>query len=519
MKNNVFVIIASFITTLVIGQVPNISYPNNSYVFTTGGPINPLHITNIGGSVPVGAYGQVSTFVGTGEAGAVDGSSTVASFNSPYDVATDALGNFYVADNTNNKIRKISPAGLVTTLAGSGTQGSADGMGAAASFYAPAGIEVDAVGNVYVADTGNRKIRRITPAGEVSTFAGNGNFAIVDGPGSSASFIEPHSLAADLLGNVYVTDAGGDNIRKISPAGVVSTLAGSGIPGSADGIGSAATFNTPLGVAIDQLGNLYVAEASNHKIRKISPTGVVSTLAGSGIVGSTDGLGVAASFSYPVGITTDSSGNLFVTCEGTSNIIRKINSQGMVTTIAGNGTQGSIDGLSTSANFAGPNGIAVDAAGNVYIADLGNNKIRKITQGGYTISPNLPAGLSFDSTTGVISGTPTANTPATNYTVTACNASGCATTTLNITTSVLGTTIFKKDALVVYPNPTSSILNLQFPNEGQADKITITDLTGKVILTQTAHKNQVDVASLATGMYIIEVVSVAEKFTSKFIKD
>ncbi|HWK06764.1 MAG TPA: NHL repeat-containing protein [Puia sp.] len=322
-------------------------------------------------------YGLTLTLAGNGSVGAADGAVTAASFNFPGGVATDISGNVYVADSYNNTIRKITPAGAVATLAGSGAAGAADGTGTAASFNSPEGVAADALGNVYVADTHNNTIRKITAAGVVTTFAGSGFPGAVDGAGPAASFNFPTGVAADASGMVYVADRLNHKIRKITPAGVVTTLAGSGSAGAADGAGAAASFNLPAGVASDALGNVYVADQFNHKIRKITPAGVVTTLAGSGSAGAADGAGAAASFNFPAAIAVDASGNVYVADYGNSKI-RKITAAGVVTTLAGNGAAGFADGAGAAASFHYPNGIAVDGPGNVYVADTYNQLIRKI---------------------------------------------------------------------------------------------------------------------------------------------
>jgi NHL repeat len=232
-------------------------------------------------------------------------------------VATDSGGNVYVSEWGNDTIRKITPAGVVTTLAGSATApyGSADGTGSAARFSNPAGVATDSGGNVYVADLGNATIREITPAGVVTTLAGSAGLnGSADGIGSAARFALPAGVATDSGGNVYVAEWSNHTIRKITPAGLVTTLAGSPrISGSVDGTGSAARFNSPTGVATDSGGNVFVADSSNSTIRKITPAGVVTTLAGSaGQSGIADGTGSAARFSGPQGVATDSRGNVFV---------------------------------------------------------------------------------------------------------------------------------------------------------------------------------------------------------------
>jgi sugar lactone lactonase YvrE len=243
-------------------------------------------------------------------------------------VAIDGGGNVYVADMENDTIRKITPAGVVTTFAGSAGSypfSSADGTGSAARFYTPAGLAVDGSGNVYVADSGNHTIRKITPAGGVTTLAGTaGSSGSTDGTGSAARFKNPRGVAVDGSGNIYVTDMDNHMIRKITPAGVVATLAGTaGLPGSNNATGSAAGFNSPAGVAIDSSGNVYVSEERNHTIRKITPAGVVTTLAGTaGSLGSADGTGGAARFNQPLAVAVDSSGSIYV-ADTSNHAIRK----------------------------------------------------------------------------------------------------------------------------------------------------------------------------------------------------
>jgi sugar lactone lactonase YvrE len=323
-------------------------------------------------------YYDVSTFAGSGTAGNADGTGISANFSGPVGLAIDVSGNIYVADTYNHSIRKITPAGIVSTLAGTGSSGSANGIGTAASFNTPTGVAVDASGNVYVADQYNNKIRKITPAGVVTTFAGSGSTGSANGTGTAASFFFPYGLAVDTSDNIYVADLNNHRIRKITPAGVVTTFAGSSL-GYANGTGTAAKFGYPAGVTVDASGNVFVTDSYNQRIRKITSAGVVSTFAGSGSLGSTDATGAAASFNYPYGITIDAFGNLYV-AEQSNHKIRKITSAAVVTTVAGTGTQGSNDGAAASATFNFPVGAVADSSGSkIYIGDSNNNKIRLIT--------------------------------------------------------------------------------------------------------------------------------------------
>jgi sugar lactone lactonase YvrE len=314
-----------------------------------------------------------STFAGSSE-GDAEGTGTAAQFKKPKDLVFDAAGNLYVTDADNFKIKKITPAGVVTTFAGS-TQGSTDGTGTGAQFNYAAGIAIDGSGNLYLADENNQKIRKITSAGVVTTLAGSGTGGSANGTGASAEFNYPTGVAVDASGNVYVADKDNHRIRKISPNGEVTTLAGSS-EGDAEGTGTAAQFKKPKDLIFDAAGNLYVTDADNFKIKKITSAGVVTTFAGSG-QGAADGTGSAAQFNYAAGITIDGSGNLYLADENNQKI-RKITSAGVVTTLMGT-TNGFADGDIATAQFSYPTGIAVDANGNVYIADKDNHKIRKIT--------------------------------------------------------------------------------------------------------------------------------------------
>lgn len=322
---------------------------------------------------PVTKTIQVATFAG-GTQGFDDDQGTFAKFNKPSSIALDNLGNIYVADYGNHKIRKITPTGITTTLAGS-TAGFADGTGAAAKFNGPTGIALDASGNVYVADSENQKIRKISPTGIVTTIAGT-TYGFSNGIGTVAQFKFPTCIALDTSGTMYVGELDGYKIRKITPAGVVSTLAGS-IYGFEDGDATTAKFGGIFGVTIDAAGNLYVADYGNSKIRKVTPTGLVSTFAGN-IQGFADGTGDSAKFNYPRGISIDASGAVYV-ADTDNHKIRKISSTGSVTTLAGS-TLGFADGLGTVSQFSSPTALVVNASGNIFIADRDNNKIRKITQ-------------------------------------------------------------------------------------------------------------------------------------------
>ncbi|HEY4248856.1 MAG TPA: immunoglobulin domain-containing protein [Lacunisphaera sp.] len=329
--------------------------------------------------------GTVTTVAGSaaGLVGSADGVGSTAQFNVTSDVVLDGTGNLYVADSHNQTIRKIAPGGTVTTLAGAAGQiGSEDGTTAAAHFYNPSGLTIDPLDNIFVADTGNHSIRRITPAGVVTTFASTASgFGTADGVGTLARFHHPGGLAVDSIGNVYVADTDNSRIRKISPAGVVTTLAAP--PTSPGGTGSALTVNQPTSIAVDKAGNVYVSSEVTG-IQKITPDGIMSVVPTSS----------SSSFSFVDGnaLAVDGAGNVYYTVN--FDAINEVTPAGTVTTLAG-GTPAAgadaityVDGTGTNARFNFPEGLAVDDAGNVYVADAGNSKIRKITpQGVVTTLP------------------------------------------------------------------------------------------------------------------------------------
>lgn len=328
-------------------------------------------------------HGVVTTFAGSGTPGADEGRGRIASFNSPYGIAIDSADTMYVADTGNHTIRKIAPDGTVSTFAGTnGNSGSVDATGIAASFFRPWGIAVDSSGNVYVSDANNNAIRKITPAGVVTTLAGQaGTTGFTDGTGAAARFNSPRGLVVDSGGNVYVADANNNLIRKITPAGVVTTLAGlAATSGSVDGTGSAARFNGPSGLTLDNSGTLlYVADTANHLIRTMTTAGVVTTFAGTGVLGAVNGTGAVASFNRPGAIAVSSSGNFYV-ADTDNYLIRMITPSGDVTTVVGTaGISGDTDDIGTFASFKSSFGIAVDSKSNIFVADTYGNKIRKIT--------------------------------------------------------------------------------------------------------------------------------------------
>jgi sugar lactone lactonase YvrE len=321
----------------------------------------------------------VSTFAGTGTQGYLDGPLTSAMFNNPQGVTVDASGNLYVSDSFNDVIRKLTSAGT-STIAGNQIIGFVNGSALNAEFYAPNGQAFDAQGNLYVADFGNNVIRKITPAGVVSTYAGTGVAGYRNGAKDSANyhgstdslavFNNPEGVAVDAAGNVYVADRGNNVIREILTTGRTKTVAGNRVKGFIDATDAAAFFDNPTGVAVDSKGNLYVTDQGNSALRKITSAGVVTTLAGNPVQ--------TALLNFPSAITIDANGNLFMADEGGR--IMEYNSAGVLYYLAGAlNSSGFVNGDGSTARFNYPQGIAVDASGNIYVADQYNNCIRQIT--------------------------------------------------------------------------------------------------------------------------------------------
>lgn len=355
-----------------------------------------LTISGAGSSLDGNDYRYVVTNgVNSSSSGAIGLSVNALLIPFPVAIAMDTSGNLYVGDSSIHTVHKITTANQVSTLAGSsGLAGSVDGSGSTARFNQPSGISSTSAGLLTVVDTSNAQIRRVTAAGVVSTLAGSAtNRGNTDGSGATATFGMPIGIAQNSSGTFTIADGTNHTVRQMSSANVVSTLAGSsGSSGSIDGAGTNARFNYPTGVAIDSSGNIYIADTTNNLIRKITSTGNVTTLAGVvGVSGWQDGTGGGALFNQPGGLTTDNSGNVYVADTGNS-AVRKITPAGVVTTLAGLSTIGGLqDGVGSEAWFNQPKDLVSDASGNLYVADTGNAVIRKVTPNGTVTTLALTA--------------------------------------------------------------------------------------------------------------------------------
>lgn len=319
----------------------------------------------------------VSTYAGGNPAGPLEGGVDIVFFEGPNNLTVDRDGNLLVSDRNTHRVRKILPRGQVLSIAGN-AMGFADGQGGAARFNTTRGLALDAAGNVYVADRYNHSIRKITPGGQVSTLAGDGTPGFADGSREKVLFSHPIGIAVDNKGHVYVADSYNNRIRQVDPGGRVSTVAGAQA-GFADGPADVALFRDPVDIAMDAAGNLLIADRGNHAIRKITPGGNVSTLAGDGTPGFADGAGRVAKFNNPWGLAIDRNGNLYVG-DSENNRIRRLTPDGTVGTIAGNGAAGFVDGPGQTAQFNRPRGVALDTKGYfLYVADRSNRRIRKIS--------------------------------------------------------------------------------------------------------------------------------------------
>jgi uncharacterized protein (TIGR03437 family) len=365
------------------------------------------------------APGSIQTIAGTGSASfsGDGGPANLATLNVAVDVSADRAGNLFIADQFNHRIRKIATNGVISTVAGTGAPGySGDGGPAVnAQINTPTGICADAAGNLYIADVGNQRIRKVDASGIITTLAGNGSkgYGGDGGPATSAGFYNAVRIAVDPSGNVLVADQSDHRIRRITPAGIISTLAGNGAgtpaAGAFSGDGGPATgasLNNPTAVTVDAAGVVYLSDQFNHRIRKVALDGTITTVAGNESAGFGDGPAATASFNFPGGITVDAAGNLYVNDDLNFRTRRIAN--GTVSTIAGSGAQGfsGDGGAATAASLNGQFGITLDLLGNLYIADSTNNRIREVYAAVPGVAPVISAAGFTNAASFVTGGSP-----------------------------------------------------------------------------------------------------------------
>jgi uncharacterized protein (TIGR03437 family) len=334
----------------------------------------------------INSVGVVSTGAGNGiESYSGDGGpATSAQLNRPASVVFDAVGNLYIADSANNRVRKISPGGVITTAAGTGVAGYSGDGGAAASamLNGPKGLASDADGNVYIADTQNNRIRKLLPNGTIITIAGNGNASFFGdgGPANAASIHMPQGLCFVTGGYIYVADTGNQRIRELLPNGTIATVAGNGTQGMTGDGGSptAAELNLPTGVTLDSTGNMYIADQGNNRVRWVSTNGMIFTLAGAGSALGDGGPSPAAQLSAPASVAVDAAGNVYIGDTGHNRI--RVVSNGTINTLAGTGAccYSGDGGPASAAQLNSPSGLLVDSSGRIFVADTGNNAVRLI---------------------------------------------------------------------------------------------------------------------------------------------
>ena len=361
----------------------------------TGDAAGNLFVTDHGNYMvfKITPAGILTVIAGNGTAGfsGDGGPATQAQLWGNVGIAVDLTGNVYITDQTNQRIRKIDTSGIITTVAGTGTYGySGDGGPATkANLGGPNGIAVDASGNLYIADSSNCRVRKVTTAGVISTVAGTGvcSFTGDGGPATAAQLYNPNGVAFDAAGNLYISDRTNNRIRKVDLTGTITTVAGTGTAGYTNGSGSAtgARLNYPNGLVVDAAGTIYFSDVNNHRVRKVTSTGAIGDVAGNGVRGFSGDSGPATSamLNTPYGVWADSSGNVYI-ADSNNYRIRKVTSSGVISTIAGNGQFrfAGDGGPATNSQLYAPYGVVSDAAGNFYIADSANNRIRKVTPGG-----------------------------------------------------------------------------------------------------------------------------------------
>ncbi len=427
----------------------------------------------------------ISTFAGNMAKGAGyngdGGQANAAQLNKPSSIALDRAGNVYITDFQNNVVRKVNADGVITTIAGNGTEGySGDGYKAtAAQLHGPWGVAVDAAGNVYISDKDNHAIRKVTAAGIITTIAGKGKpgYSGDKGPATAALLDHPLGLAIDKTGNIYIADNSNTAVRKINTAGIITTFAGSFSAGySGDGgLATNAKFKNIRYVACDGAGNVYISDTWNSVIRKVDAAGNISTVAGNQTQKYTGDGGAAtnAGIYFPVGIAVEDDGTLYI-ADNHNHVIRKVDKDGIISTVAGNGVKGfsGDNGPATTAQLTNPTSIVVDPTGRLLIAEFAHNIIRQI---------NVPAKV-------------------------------------KVMTDAAGS------GLTVYPNPSHGAFNVQLPEYKNPTSVSVMDIAGRVIETRIMERSNAQIVSfnltnVAAGNYVVKVIGDGNIHTTKVVID
>ncbi len=429
-------------------------------------------------NAPTAGAQVIATFAGTGANGYTgdDTLATYAELSGPSGIAVDGPGNVYIADRNNNVVRKVSTTGIITTFAGTGTAGYSGNGGAAtaAKLNQPYSVATDAAGNVYISDHGNNVVRVVnTTSGIINTYAGNGTAGFVGDTGlaSLAELNGPQGIATDNAGNLYIADAVNGIVRKVNTFGKISTIAGNHTTGYSGDNGAAisASLHSPSGVAVDASGNVYIADVLNHVVRKVTYlTGIITTIAGNNTMGGTGdgGAATSAQLSFPSSVSLDMAGSLYIADQG-NNKIRRVDSLGMISTFAGSGTAGYTGdyGLPMNAELSAPNAVYADGWMRIYIPDYNSNVVRIVRQGsaGVAATNALSAGIK------------------------------------------------------TYPNPTAGMFTVEIPAVAGNSMITVNDVLGNVVATNytSVQRSTVDLRNMPAGNYIVKVVSGNKTYTGK----
>ena len=370
-------------TAALLGGPSDIAMDSSGNLYITEYDTHGVRKFTPGGIITTVAGNHISGSGGDG------GAAISASLANPEGVAVDNQGNLFIADRSNGRIRKVTPGGIITTVAGGGGAFGDGGLATNAQLDRPMDVAVDAAGNLFIPDLGFRRLRKVSAGGTITTVAGSGQprYSGDRGPATRAELDEPRHTALDAAGNLFIADVENNVIRKISTDGTITTVAGTGQRGLA-GDGGAATsalLKRPHGVAVGPDGSIYIADFDNARVRKVSPLGIISTFAGGGAALGDNGPATSAQLSAPSGVALDAAGNVFISeCGG--NRVRKVTPTGTITTVAGTGQSGSFGdgGPATAATLNCVSAVAVDASGNLYLSDIGNNRVRKVSQGTIT---------------------------------------------------------------------------------------------------------------------------------------